>query len=276
MELEQVQLSQLLEVATVAARLAGQRAIEELSYIKTSIKNATDLVTSADNICQKIIIDHIKDYYPDHGFIAEEGADGKLLKLSPRGEEKLWWVIDPIDGTNNYAHRVLSFAVSIAVLYDGKPVVGVVFNPATESTWTAVQSDSPRLNGAEITASTAAISRFESFAVDNNFEDADRIPKSVASLMLRTRFRNMGTTALHLAYVASGGFIGMLNATPRLWDIAAGAYIAQCAGAKVSDFKGNPIWPVDPAAYSGHVCPVLAVGPSAYADALTALKDYPA
>ncbi|HSV27667.1 MAG TPA: inositol monophosphatase, partial [Sedimentisphaerales bacterium] len=249
---------------------------EELTYVRTSVKNATDIVTQADNICQKIIIDYVKTCYPDHGFIAEEGSEGKLLKTFPRGDDQFWWIIDPIDGTNNYAHRVLSFTVSVAVLCKGFPVVGVIFDPATESTWTAVKSEVPRLNGAEIAASTAAISRFESFAIDNNFENIDRFPQGVASLMLRTRFRNMGTTALHMAYVASAGFIGMLNATPKLWDIAAGAFIAECAGAKVSDFKGNPIWPVNPATYSGGNCPVLAAAPNAYREAMDAMKDYPA
>lgn len=276
MELEQVQLSQFLEVATVAARLAGQRAMEELSYVKTSIKNSTDIVTQADGICQKLIIDHIKSFYPDHGFIAEEGAEGKMLKTPPRGTDDFWWVIDPIDGTNNYAHRVLLFSVSVALLYQGRPIVGVVFNPATESTWTAVSSEVPRLNASQISVSDASVSRFESFAVDNNFEDIDRIPKCVASIMLRTRFRNVGTTALHLAYVASGGFIGAINATPKLWDIAAGAFIAESAGAKVTNLKGEPLWPVDPAAYDGRTCPVLAVAPNAWDEVFNTLKDYPA
>jgi myo-inositol-1(or 4)-monophosphatase len=275
MELEQALLSRILEVATVSARLAGQRAMEELSYVKTSIKNVNDVVTQADHICQHIIIDHVKEAFPDHGFIAEEGPEGRLLKISPRGDSRFWWIIDPIDGTNNYAHKLLCFSVSVAVMYDGRPVVGVIFDPASESTWTASQGEIPRLNAAAISASTAAITRFESFGIDNNFEAIGDIPRCVISLMLRTRFRNLGTTALHLAYTASGGLIGMINDTPKLWDIAAGAYICECAGAKVTDMKGRPLWPMDLAAYDGRRCSILAAGPNAHADALATLKDYP-
>ena len=105
----------MLETAIVAARLAGQRAMEEINYVKTSVKNSTELVTEADRRCQEIIVDRIKEDYPDHGLIAEEGEEGKIFKQVPRGKEALWWVIDPIDGTNNYAHRMLFFTVSIGV-----------------------------------------------------------------------------------------------------------------------------------------------------------------
>jgi myo-inositol-1(or 4)-monophosphatase len=275
MELEQLQLSRLLEVATVAARLAGQRAMEEMSFIKTSVKNTTEIVTQADGICQKIIIDHVKENFPDHGFLAEEGSEGKLLKIAPRGDSQFWWVIDPIDGTNNFAHRVLAFSVSVAVIYKGFPVAGVIFDPATESTWTAVKSEVPRLNAAQITCSTESITRFECFGIDNYFEGLDGIPPCLMNIMLRSRFRDFGSTALHLAYTASGGFVGMVNATPKLWDIAAGAFIAECAGAKVTDLKGKPIWPFDVGAYTGGKCPILAAGPNAHADALATLKNYP-
>jgi myo-inositol-1(or 4)-monophosphatase len=276
MELEQGYISRILEVATVAARLAGQKAMEELANVRTTVKNVNDVVTQADGICQKLIMDHVKEAFPDHGFIAEEGPEGKLLKLNPRGDCKFWWVIDPIDGTNNYAHKLLCFSVSVAVMYEGSPVVGVIFDPANESTWTAAKNEIPRLNAAAISASTATISRFESFGIDNNYETIGHIPPCVINLMLRTRFRNLGTTALHLAYTASGGMIGMINDTPKLWDIAAGAYICECAGAKVTDLKGKPLWPMDLAAYDGRKIPTLAAAPNAYADALATLKDYPA
>ena len=80
MTLEQRDLSKMLETAIVSARLAGQRAMEEINFIKASVKNSTDLVTQADSRCQQIIIDRIKESYPDHGFIAEEGKQDKIFK----------------------------------------------------------------------------------------------------------------------------------------------------------------------------------------------------
>jgi len=146
MPIEQRDLSRMLETAIVAARLAGQHAMEEINYIKASVKNATELVTQADARCQKIIIDRIKENYPDHGFIAEEGEQGKIFKQPPRGDQQFWWAIDPIDGTNNFAHRMLFFTVSIAVIYQGQPIVGVIFEPATDSMFTAVKGGEAQLN----------------------------------------------------------------------------------------------------------------------------------
>ena len=133
MALQHTDISRMLEVAVVAARLAGQRAMEEIKYVKSTVKNDKELVTGADPICQQLIIDRIKQTYPDHGFLAEEGLDSQILKQPPRTSEDIWWVIDPIDGTNNYAHGMLCFAVSIAVVYEGVPIIGVIFDPATDS-----------------------------------------------------------------------------------------------------------------------------------------------
>ena len=128
MAMEQQALSQILETAVVAARLAGQRAMEEMNYVKATFKTETELVTDADRRCQQIIVDRIRENFPDHGFIGEEGEPGKIFKRAPRGEPSIWWVIDPIDGTNNFAHGIPIFTVSTGVLYEGRPIAGVVFD----------------------------------------------------------------------------------------------------------------------------------------------------
>ena len=153
MKLQHSDISPMLEVARVAARLAGQRAMEEIKYVKTSVKNQSEMVTQADPICQALIINRVKETYPDHGFIAEEGPDGKLLYQPPRGSERIWWVIDPIDGTNNYAHGLLCFVVSIGVIYEGKPIVGVIFDPATDSMFATARDVDAQLNNSRIQVS---------------------------------------------------------------------------------------------------------------------------
>jgi myo-inositol-1(or 4)-monophosphatase len=249
MALGQSDLSDMLETAIVAARLAGRRAMEEIDYVKVSVKNGAELVTQADAHCQKIIIDRIKESHPDHGFIAEEGDDGKMFKQPPRGRERLWWVIDPIDGTNNFAHGMLFFAVSIGVVYEGEPVVGVIFEPATESMFTAVKGGEAQLNGRRINASEETIDRFASVGLESHFDDG--VPGWACELMQRTRFRNLGSTALQLAYVAKGGLVATIINTPKLWDIAAGAVIGQAAGAIMSDWSGQKIFPLDLNKYEG-------------------------
>jgi myo-inositol-1(or 4)-monophosphatase len=270
MVLEQIHLSRLLETAIVAARLAGQRAMEEIEFVKVSIKNGSELVTQADTHCQKIIIDRIKENYPDHGFIAEEGMEGKIFKQPPRGNEKLWWIIDPIDGTNNFAHRILFFSVSIAVIYEGEPVVGVVFEPATDSMFTAVKGGEAQLNGRRITTSEEDIDKFSSVGLESHFDNG--VPNWVVEMIQRTRFRNLGTTAIQLAYVAKGSFAATIVNTPKLWDIAAGILIAKTAGAVITDWQGKKVLPVDLDSYDGQKFPLIAANKKAHPQIIEMLK----
>ena len=271
MVLEKRDLSSMLETAIVAARLAGQRAMEEINFIKASIKNATELVTQADARCQQIIVDRIKETYPDHGFIAEEGVEGKLFKQPPRGDEPVWWLIDPIDGTNNFAHRMLFFTVSIAVMYQGQSIVGVIFEPATESMFTAVKNGDAQLNGRRITASEEKMDKFSSVGLDSHFDDG--VPAWACEIMKRTRFRNLGTTALQLAYVANGGLVATIAQNQKLWDIAAGAFIAEAAGAIVTNWQGGKIFPVDLDNYQGGKFQIISANQKVHAEILNLLKD---
>jgi len=271
MPIEQRDLSRMLETAIVAARLAGQHAMEEINYIKASVKNATELVTQADARCQKIIIDRIKENYPDHGFIAEEGEQGKIFKQPPRGNQQFWWAIDPIDGTNNFAHRMLFFTVSIAVIYQGQPIVGVIFEPATDSMFTAVKGGEAQLNDRRINASEEMMDKFSSVGLDSHFDDG--VPRWTCEIMQRTRFRNLGTTALQLAYVAKGGLIATIASDPKLWDIAAGTVIAEAAGAIVTDWQGGKIFPVDLESYEAQQFHILAANKKVHTNLLEILKS---
>jgi myo-inositol-1(or 4)-monophosphatase len=271
MQLEQRDLSRMLETAIVAARLAGQRAMEEINYIKASVKNATELVTLTDARCQKIIIDRIKENYPDHGFIAEEGSEGKIFKQPPRGDQQLFWAIDPIDGTNNFAHRMLFFTISIAVIYEGQPIVGVIFDPATDSMFTAVKGGEAQLNSRRITASEETMDKFSSIGLDSHFDNG--VPGWVCEIMQRTRFRNLGTTALQLAYVAKGGLIATIASNPKLWDIAAGAVIVEAAGAIVTDWQGKKIFPLDLKSYEAQQFQVIASNKKVHPNLLELLNS---
>jgi len=271
MSLEQQDLSLMLETAIVAARLAGQHAMEQMSYVKAVRKGESELVTQADSQCQNIIIRRIRETYPDHGFIAEEGDKGKLFKRPPLGEPTIWWAIDPIDGTNNYAHGIPVFAVSIAALSEGEPVVGVIFQPATESMFTAVKGGEAQLDGRSIVAGQDDIGPLTSVGIDSHFED--NVPPWVCDVIQKCRFRNFGTTALHLAYVARGGLVGTIVCTPKLWDIAAGALIAQAAGAMITDWNGEQLFPVDLDGYNGETFRVLAANRKAHPRLLEWIRE---
>jgi len=272
MVLEQRSLSRMLETGIVAARLAGQRAMEEINFIKASIKNnRSEMVTETDARCQQIILDRIKETYPDHGFIAEEGPKAGIFKQPPRGAEHLWWVIDPLDGTNNFAHRMLFFTISIAVMYEGRPVAGVIFEPATESMFTAVKGRESQLNGRRITVGKEKMDKFSSVGLDSHFDN--KVPDWACEIMLRTRFRNLGSTALQLAYVAKGGLIATIHSCPKLWDIAAGALIAETAGAVVSNWQGDKIFPVDLDSYEGQEFQIIIANKKVHTELLGLLKS---
>lgn len=260
----------MLETAVVAARLAGQRAMEELSYIKVEVKSEDQLVTQADTICQKIIIDRIKETYPDHGFIAEEGPQGQMFKQLHRGSEDFYWVIDPIDGTNNFAKGMFLFTVQVAAMHQGCPVVGVIFDPATDSMYTAVKDGQAMLNNRRITAGEDLIERFSNIGMDSHFPGP--VPEWAIQLMQKTRTRNLGSTCLQFAYLAKGGLIANICVSSKLWDIAAGSLIAECAGAIVTDWQGNKIFPLNLEKYEGTPISTLAANKKVHQQILELLK----
>ncbi len=270
MHLEQQDLSQILETAIVAARLAGQRAMEEIHYVEATLKNETELVTEADRRCQQIIVDRIRETFPDHGFIGEEGEPGKIFKRPPRDEPAPWWVIDPIDGTNNFAHGIPIFAVSIGVLFEGRPIAGVIFDPATDSIYTAVTGGEAQLNGRRIQSGPDDIGPVTSVGLDSHFGDA--LPSWVQNIVRQCRFRNFGTTALQMAYVANGGLVGTIACTPKLWDIAAGVAIAEAAGAVITDWQGQPLFPMELDTYEGRSFQLLVANRTAHPTLLAHIK----
>ncbi|MEN6386133.1 MAG: inositol monophosphatase [Phycisphaerales bacterium] len=254
--LDNKDLHAMLETAVVAARLAGQHAMEEINVLRITAKSDSELVTQADAQCQKIIIDNIMQNYPNHGIVAEEGKDNKLFKQPPRGDNDLWWVIDPIDGTNNYSQKILNFVVSIGLIHQGKPVLGVIYDPATDSMFTAAGAAPPQLNTVRIQANDNDINIYQTIGLESLFRDG--VPPWITKLQTMLRCRSLGTAAQHLAYVAKGSFVAAIMNCPKLWDIAAGAFLVEAAGAVVTDFQGKSLWPIDMNNYNGQTIPVLA------------------
>jgi myo-inositol-1(or 4)-monophosphatase len=260
----------MLTAAVEAARMAGHHALDMTETIQTSIKNGSEMVTEADRQCQALIIERIQGQYPDHGFMGEEGDQGRLLKRPPSDPDGIWWVIDPIDGTNNYAHGIPQFSVSIGAMQHGFPIVGAIYDPCTDHMYTATAQGIPQDNGAPMTASHESLTLYSSVGIDCHF--GDTIPFWVHRIMTCTRFRNLGTTALHLAYVANGGFAGMALFTPKLWDLVAGCLIAERAGAVVSDYQGHTLWPLDPNTYEGTAIPSIMCNPVAHKELLAMIN----
>ena len=186
--------------------------------------------------------------------------------------EKYYWVIDPIDGTTNFVHHIPLFAVSIALCYQGRPVVGVIFSPATDSMFTAVAGGGAYLNSRRITAGEEKINTFASVGLCSTFEAT--VPPWASWVMQNTKYRNLGSVATHIAYVAKASFIAAIcPAGPKLWDIAAATLIAESAGAIVTDWAGKKLFPLDLESYQGQKFQLLAGNTGAHAEFLKLLAS---
>ncbi len=226
----------LLDLALECAREAGASLREKLGTpLNVELKGAhNDLVTDGDKAAESLIAGKIRARYPEHRILAEEGSTG--AEVSPYR-----WVIDPVDGTTNFAHGVPAFAVSIGVEYAGILQAGVVYNPATDELFAAARGRGATLNGRPI--HVTPIWRPESaligcgvvgFIHNGRYVEADRIFWSITQ-----GCRTTGAAALDICYVACGRFELFCGPSLRAWDVAAGALIVREAGGQVTDFDGN-------------------------------------
>lgn len=208
-------------------------------------KGEIDLVTEADLRSEQRIIKILKKEYPDHDILAEEGAGWDRTVASEanlRAEYK--WLIDPLDGTTNYAHGFPFFAVSIALERRGDVILGVVYDPLREEVFTAQKGKGSYLNKKRIKVSkTKNLSEAllaTGFAYDVR-KSPDNNLNHFSNFTLEAQgIRRAGSAALDLCYVASGRFDGFWEMKLKPWDMAAGSLMVKEAGGKVTDFKGDP------------------------------------
>ena len=196
-------------------------------------KGAIDLVTEADIGSEKRIIETIHSRFPDHSIMAEESG------LTP-GEERCQWIIDPLDGTTNFAHRIPLFAVSIAFAFEGEVVIGVVLNPMSGELFTAIKGGGADLNGRSISVS-ATESVSESLLVTGfpyNFSEMlnPLMRRFTRCLKAAQGVRRLGAASLDLCFIGCGRFDGFWEENLKPWDTAAGMIIAREAGSQSDRF----------------------------------------
>ena len=245
----------LLTTAEHAARTAGNHAMEVQGRARVELKPGNHIVTDADKKCQQIIIETISQQWPEHGFIGEEGNDGELFKKQPKKGVSVWWVIDPIDGTRNYAHGSPQFSVSIAAIIDGIPQIGVIFDPNTDMLFSAAEGKPAYCNGSVIHCQDGSTESNRQFAFCSTYPE--EVGPALLALNQEATLMNLGSAALHFAYVAAGTFTAALAWDVKLWDIAAGMVIAKSAGAVATDFEENEKTPIDCFNYQGQSEPIL-------------------
>ena len=204
-------------------------------------KGPQDLVTPADIASENHILETLREKFPDHDVLAEESGD------RTGGKNGCQWIIDPLDGTTNFAHQLPVFSVSIAFAKDGKLRVGVVLNPATGELFTAVADQGASLNGRPIKVSDCRkLSEsllVTGFPYDVKEDTAPYMKRFEQCLKAAMGIRRLGSAALDLCFVACGRFEGFWEQNLKPWDTAAGTLIAREAGALVTDFSGAPYDP---------------------------------
>ena len=234
------QLQIFLEIATEAALAAGAVLQGYLGLEEISEKGRSgDLVTAADKASEAVILDILHRHFPNHAILAEES--GKL----GNAESEYLWVIDPLDGTTNYAHQYPFFAASIGLMIAGVPQVGVIFDPFHNELFRAAIGLGATCNRRTIHVSqTTELSKsllVTGFAYDRR-ETTDNNYAEFCHLTHLTRgVRRSGSAALDLAHVACGRLDGYWERGIAPWDIAAGIVLLQEAGGKVTAYDGSPI-----------------------------------
>lgn len=231
----------MLSFAMQMARDAGSVLMQRLGTAKVSIKGDINLVTEADLASEQLIIDRIRSYYPQHGILAEESGEAILVE----GRRSEWkWIIDPLDGTTNYAHGYPCFSVSIALEHAGVLEIGVVYDPVRDEMFAAERGKGATLNSRPIRVSE--IDELNNAMVCTGFpynvRERPDFARDFANFTMETQaVRRDGSAAIDLAYVACGRFDGFWEDGLNAWDTAAGMVLIQEARGRVTNFDDEPL-----------------------------------
>ena len=229
--------SEFLKCAVEAARLAGRyQRYRFASRMVVDLKGEKDLVTEVDRESERLIVEHILERYPAHSILAEEG------KYRP-GTGNVRWVIDPVDGTTNYAHGFPWFCSSIAAVQDDVLVAGVIYNPIHDELYTATKGGGAFLNGARIHVSSrgplSGSLLGTGFPYDCAVDPANNFANFIIFQKAARGIRRAGAAALDLACLAAGRLDGFWELKLKPWDVAAGVLLVEEAGGKVTTFDGS-------------------------------------
>ena len=233
-----IYLSKLgLKTAMVAARKAGKIQMRHVGKThRIRFKGEINLVTEVDGLCEEAILKIIRKNHPDHDILTEE--TGAHLKGSDYR-----WVVDPLDGTTNYAHGYPCFCVSIALLHKEKPIVGVVYDPNLDNLFWAVRGGGAWLNKKRIQVSqTRDLKRSllaTGFAYNVHTAQNDNIDHFTNFLKRSQAVRRDGAAAIDICYIACGRYDGFWEMGLKPWDVAAATLILEEAGGRSSLFSGS-------------------------------------
>ena len=236
------EMAELLAYGSSVAREAGSIMLGFYGHTTARVKGHQDLITEADLALESFVLGKLKARYPDWQHISEEETAKGAAFI-----DEFCWVLDPLDGTVNFATEIPCFCVSLALLHRGLPILGWVFDPLRNELFTAQRGQGSFLNGTRMNVADrqslligidSSLVRWglQTGGAKRFLEIMDQYGKS----------RNLGSQAIHLCYVAAGRLRAAITRGCRIWDDAAGSLIVTEAGGCYSDWDGEPIFPLMP------------------------------
>jgi myo-inositol-1(or 4)-monophosphatase len=235
----------IVQVTVAIAHDAGilvRDAFPQTALTRVALKGAVNPVTETDTAAEALIIERLREAFPDHRILAEETHGENWRAWDEPGPPM--WLIDPLDGTVNFAHGFPYVGVSLALLAEGRPVVGVIYDPLREETFAASANGGTTRNGRPVRVSpverladaflATGFPYDRRTAVDNNTQRLDHFLRRSHAV------RRAGSAVLDLSYVACGRLDGFWEKGLHPWDVAAASLIVQEAGGRVTDFDGGP------------------------------------
>lgn len=250
-----------LENCEWIAKRAGGLIREKVGHVAIREKGPADLVTEADLASQELVRSMLAEIYPTHLLVGEE--DSPERRADPARDPsraEFAWIVDPIDGTTNYAHGVPFYCISLALAHRGRLVVGVVYDPNQDECFTAAEGVGAFLNGKPIHPSSVTDLEHALYATSfpAHVQKNDPDVQCFMELVGKTQsIRRTGSAALNLAYVAAGRFDVASAYKTKIWDYAAGTVLVQVAGGMILTWKGEPI-PLADAPHLATATPQLA------------------
>lgn len=240
-------LEKIIKTAIESVKEAGRIQEEKFGKnFKIEHKGEINLVTEVDYQCERAIIDIIKRDYPGHEILTEEAGSIKSPLNPPfgkGGEGGFKWIIDPLDGTTNYAHSYPCFCASVGLEIDGEIVVGAVYNPMLDELFTSIKGEGAYLNGDMIKVSKVGDINKSLLVTGFPYDIRDSKENNLnhfCNFAVRAQaIRRPGSAVLDLCYLAAGRFDGFWEMKLYPWDMAASSLIVQESGGMITDFKGG-------------------------------------
>jgi len=262
-----------LQFAVELSRGAGRIILDHYGNVDRLTKRHEEAVTIADRDSQRHIVAALRKQFPGDGIIGEENETGDAITFDCRDPLGRNWVIDPIDGTNNFVAGLGNFAVAVGLLDAGRPVLGVVYDVTRDLMYAAARGQGAWLGNKPLKVRATPPGDSSLIMLTSSVADEqNRLPAYPIKWFTQTnwKIRMLGTAAIESAMVAAGVAHGAITINGKLWDAVAPAALVLEAGGLVTDLSGKQVFPFDLRNYSGARVPYLAAGPASHA---VLLKD---